>query len=208
MPVTWNTRTVPVEIGALSLDDDTLVLAPPARWSDFIHRRNARSVTVEPSIHWRFYLSKEIPRAELHTAFLMSFGEPNDLFDDWKQSFSWWLNLSLDVGRLMGRDSPGPRLELILRASDYRGGTDIRLLWPKGPPAEAAAFTQEVYDRLLYKLAYLVGFRVGSLEVRGMLPDWSLRCPETRGRFGCRRGTFFDVEGPAPDDDVQVDDTG
>lgn len=194
MSVTWTRKIVPVEVGSLDLDDHTLVLTAPARWIEFIGRGSARHVAVEASLHHRISLFRTLPRAELYSVFLMSFGAPNDSMDPYKQSFSWWLNLSLDVGRLMKAATAGPTLDLVLRASDLRGGTHIELWWPGAEPPTAAALTQEVYDQLLARLAYLVGFRLGYLEIQGLLPDWSLRCPETHGRFGCRRGQCFEVE--------------
>lgn len=197
MSVSYNQQFIPVTVCSLSVDEGALVLTQPAAWSEFLARSEARALDVRPSVTWIFALSRCLPRAELYAAFLMSFGPPNDLFDDYKQTFSWWLNLTVDVGHLMQRDAPGPVLHMILRASDYRGGTRIMLAWPGAAPPEAAAFTSEVYDRLLARLTWLVGYRVGYLRAQGLLPDWHLRCPETKGSFGCRGVEFFDEDGRA-----------
>lgn len=208
-------RQFTIRAPEVRIAEGALVLRPPALWADTLRRRGplSRGVSTSPSLGWRFNLQTAIPRAELYTTLLSLFGPPNDLFDDYKQNFSWWLDLHVDVGRLLGA-AGAPHLELVVRLSDYKGGSEIRLWWPHPGPsaAEEAALTEAVYDKVLHWLSFFVGFRCGYLMATQAVPEWSLECRYSRGRFGARDGQFFDEEGPEDDlgdeefeDDVEED---
>ncbi len=126
------------------------------------------------------------------------FGPPQDIYDDWKQSYSFFFDLIIRRQLIDARFND--EAHLFMSVWDWKGGPSIQLRMPKRNERDYVLedgkdiLTDEMQ---LYSLAYFVGFIKGYAE-SGRLHDFERTCPygEAQGKkYGVRNGIPFDEAG-------------
>ncbi len=124
------------------------------------------------------------------------FGPPQDIYDDWKQSYSFYFDLTIQ--RQLMDDRFSDALLLLIEVCDWKGGPDIRLRMPirGGKQDEILEDGKDILtdEMRLYSLAYFLGFIKGYAK-SGRLHDFERRYPygEYQGKkYGVRNGIPFD----------------
>jgi len=138
----------------------------------------------------------QIGNAKIVGALWSCFGPPQDIYDDWKQSYSFYFDLTIQH-QLMDNQFSDSVL-LLMEVCDWKGGPDIRLRMPirGGKQEEMLEDGKDILtdEMRLYSLANFVGFIKGYAE-SGRLHDFERRYPygEYQGKkYGVRNGIPFD----------------
>ncbi len=138
----------------------------------------------------------QIGNAKIVGALWSCFGPPQDIYDDWKQSYSFYFDLTIQ--RQLMDDRFSNALLLLMEVCDWKGGPDIRLRMPiRGDKQEE--ILEDGKDILtdemrFYSLSYFIGFIKGYAE-SGLLHDFERTYPYGEYQYkeyGVRNGIPFD----------------
>ena len=138
----------------------------------------------------------QIGNAKIVGALWSCFGPPQDIYDDWKQSYSFYFDLTIQ--RQLMDNQFSNALLLLMEVCDWKGGPDIRLRMPirGGKQDEILEDGKDILtdEMRLYSLAYFVGFIKASAE-SGPLHDFERTYPYGEYQYkeyGVKNGIPFD----------------
>lgn len=137
----------------------------------------------------------KIGNATIVGALWSCFGPPQDIYDDWKQSYSFFFDLIIQ--RQLMDDRFSDEAHLFMAVWDWKGGPSIELRMPRRD--ENDCVLEDGKDILtdemrLYSLSYFIGFIEGYAS-SGRLHDFERTYPygEAQGKkYGVRNGVPFD----------------
>jgi hypothetical protein len=126
------------------------------------------------------------------------FGPPHDIHDDWKQSFSFFFDVTVTPSvRCPQLTEP---VTLLLEVSDWKGGPQMELRMPRR--GEGDYVLEEGNDLLPEQLrGEVLGFFLGFLE--GYIATGPLQEFERRYAYGGLKGRRYGVQNGTPFDEVQ-----
>jgi len=136
-----------------------------------------------------------IGNAKIVGALWNCFGPPQDIYDDWKQSYSFFFDLIIQC-QLMD-DQFEDSVYLLMEVCDWKGGPDIRLRMPRKDEDDWVIedgkdlLTEQMRN---YSLFYFIGFIEGYART-GPLHDFERTYPYgkyTGKKYGVRNGIPFD----------------
>ena len=139
-----------------------------------------------------------IGKAKIVGALWNCFGPPQDIYDNWKQSYSFFFDLIIQ--RHLMDDRFSNAVHLFMSVWDMKGNPSIQLRMPRRD--ENDCVLEDGKDILtdemrLYSLSYFIGFIKGYAS-SGQLHDFERTYPygEAQGKkYGVRNGIPFDEAG-------------